>query len=202
MFLSWKEQPIVSPKAIKRFILYAKKTAFVVEHDFIMATYHADRVIVFEGRPSIDSTANAPQSLLTGMKLILSQLDIVDGVQPISAHGLTSCIPRETGTRWNPRETGTSWNSRETGYKELQVHSIILSYLDTKRAPTQSAFTVVTLASLEACTIARRIMTSEQNIHRIHSHQENVPHFGGMKHAWLYAPVSKRLRIFECEKTT
>ncbi|KAI3959297.1 hypothetical protein MKW98_018887 [Papaver atlanticum] len=41
-----------------------------------MATYLADRVIVFEGRPSIDSTANAPQSLLTGMNLFLSQLDI------------------------------------------------------------------------------------------------------------------------------
>ncbi|RZC47814.1 hypothetical protein C5167_040772 [Papaver somniferum] len=82
MFLSWKEQPIVSPKAIKRFILYAKKTAFVVEHDFIMATYHVGRVTVFEGRPSIDSTANAPQSLLTGMKLFLSQLDITFRCDP------------------------------------------------------------------------------------------------------------------------
>ncbi|XP_026450364.1 ABC transporter E family member 2-like [Papaver somniferum] len=70
------EQRIVASKVIKRFILHAKKTAFVVEHDFIMATYLADRVIVFEGRPSIDSTANAPQSLLTGMNLFLSQLDI------------------------------------------------------------------------------------------------------------------------------
>ncbi|KAI3855538.1 hypothetical protein MKX03_006576 [Papaver bracteatum] len=70
------EQRIVASKVIKRFILHAKKTAFVVEHDFIMATYLADRVIVFEGRPSINSTANAPQSLLTGMNLFLSQLDI------------------------------------------------------------------------------------------------------------------------------
>lgn len=42
-----------------RFILHAKKTAFVVEHDFIMATYLADRVIVFEGIPSIKTQANA-----------------------------------------------------------------------------------------------------------------------------------------------
>lgn len=41
-----------------RFILHAKKTGFVVEHDFIMATYLADRVIVFEGNPSVSSTAN------------------------------------------------------------------------------------------------------------------------------------------------
>lgn len=40
-----------------RFILHAKKTAFVVEHDFIMATYLADRVIVFEGVPSMKAEA-------------------------------------------------------------------------------------------------------------------------------------------------
>ena len=36
------EQRIIASKLIKRFILNAKKTAFVVEHDFIMATYLAD----------------------------------------------------------------------------------------------------------------------------------------------------------------
>lgn len=66
------EQRIVASKVIKRFILHAKKTAFVVEHDFIMATYLADRVIVYEGQASVDCTANAPQSLLTGMNLFLS----------------------------------------------------------------------------------------------------------------------------------
>ncbi|XP_045813730.1 ABC transporter E family member 2-like isoform X1 [Trifolium pratense] len=70
------EQRIVAAKVIKRFILHAKKTAFIVEHDFIMATYLADRVIVYEGQPSIDCTANCPQSLLTGMNLFLSHLDI------------------------------------------------------------------------------------------------------------------------------
>ncbi|KEH28590.1 putative iron-chelate-transporting ATPase [Medicago truncatula] len=70
------EQRIIAAKVIKRFILHAKKTAFVVEHDFIMATYLADRVIVYEGQPSIDCTANSPQSLLTGMNLFLSHLDI------------------------------------------------------------------------------------------------------------------------------
>lgn len=37
-----------------------------------MATYLADRVIVYEGKPSIDCIANSPQSLLTGMNLFLS----------------------------------------------------------------------------------------------------------------------------------
>ena len=66
------EQRIIASKVIKRFILHEKRTAFVVEHDFIMATYLADKVIVFEGRPSIECTATSPQSLLTGMNLFLS----------------------------------------------------------------------------------------------------------------------------------
>ncbi|PWA93009.1 ATP-binding cassette sub-family E member 1 [Artemisia annua] len=70
------EQRINASKVIRRFILHNKKTAFVVEHDFIMATYLADRVIVYEGTPSIDCVANAPQSLLTGMNLFLSHLAI------------------------------------------------------------------------------------------------------------------------------
>ena len=52
------EQRIIASKVIKRFVLHAKKTAFVIEHDFIMATYLADRVIVFEGKPAIAATAN------------------------------------------------------------------------------------------------------------------------------------------------
>jgi len=70
------EQRIVAAKVIKRFILHAKKTAFVVEHDFIMATYLADRVIVYEGTPSVDCIANRPETLLSGMNKFLKSLDI------------------------------------------------------------------------------------------------------------------------------
>lgn len=70
------EQRLVCAKVIKRFILHAKKTGFVVEHDFIMATYLADRVIVFEGVPSVKTKANTPQSLLAGMNKFLEQLKI------------------------------------------------------------------------------------------------------------------------------
>ena len=66
----------ITSVSIYRFILHAKKTAFVVEHDFIMATYLADRVIVFEGRPSVESYANAPQALLPGMNRFLELLAI------------------------------------------------------------------------------------------------------------------------------
>lgn len=70
------EQRIIAAKVIKRFILHAKKTAFVVEHDFIMATYLADRVVVYEGTPSLNATACTPQTLLSGMNRFLKSLDI------------------------------------------------------------------------------------------------------------------------------
>ncbi|CAL1688648.1 unnamed protein product [Lasius platythorax] len=70
------EQRLVAAKVIKRFILHAKKTGFVVEHDFIMATYLADRVIVFSGTPSLSTTAHSPQSLYNGMNRFLKLLGI------------------------------------------------------------------------------------------------------------------------------
>jgi ATP-binding cassette subfamily E protein 1 len=70
------EQRIVAARVIKRFIMHTKKTAFIVEHDFIMATYLADRVIVFDGKPSVDARANAPESLVTGCNRFLQSLDV------------------------------------------------------------------------------------------------------------------------------
>ena len=68
------EQRILASKIIKKFVMSTKRTAFIVEHDFvscpmyplstsadsdvqIMATYLADRVIVFDGKPAIEATA-------------------------------------------------------------------------------------------------------------------------------------------------
>ena len=70
------EQRLHAARVIKRYIRNCKKTAFVVEHDFIMATYLADRVIVFEGEPSQKTMATPPQSLLTGMNMFLKSLKI------------------------------------------------------------------------------------------------------------------------------
>ncbi|KAF5838284.1 P-loop containing nucleoside triphosphate hydrolase protein [Dunaliella salina] len=70
------EQRIMASKVLKRFIMHSKKTAFVVEHDFIMATYLADKVVVYEGQASVHATARSPQGLQTGMNLFLHNLDI------------------------------------------------------------------------------------------------------------------------------
>jgi len=78
------EQRINCAKVIKRFIMHSKKTAFVVEHDFIMATYLADRVVVYHGNPGIEATASAPQSLLTGMNMFLKSLQVTFRRDPVN----------------------------------------------------------------------------------------------------------------------
>lgn len=61
---------------MKRFIINNQKSAFIVEHDFIMATYLADQVIVYEGEPGVNCTANTPQGLVDGMNRFLNMLEI------------------------------------------------------------------------------------------------------------------------------
>ncbi|AQZ09237.1 RLI1 (YDR091C) [Zygosaccharomyces parabailii] len=70
------EQRIICSKVIRRFIMHNKKTAFIVEHDFIMATYLADRVIVFDGTPSKSAHAGTPESLVTGCNRFLKNLNV------------------------------------------------------------------------------------------------------------------------------
>ncbi|KNH04217.1 ATP-binding cassette sub-family E [Perkinsela sp. CCAP 1560/4] len=70
------EQRLNASRVIKRFILHSKKCAFIVEHDFIMATYLADKVIVYEGEPGKACTANSPQSMVDGMNQFLDQLGV------------------------------------------------------------------------------------------------------------------------------
>ena len=70
------EQRINVAKVIKHFIMYTKKTCFLVEHDIIMSSYLADKIILFEGKPSVECNARKPDNLLSGMNKFLCQLDI------------------------------------------------------------------------------------------------------------------------------
>ncbi|KAG5479395.1 hypothetical protein LSCM1_04655 [Leishmania martiniquensis] len=70
------DQRIIASRVIKRFILNSKRTAFIVEHDFIMATYLADKVIVYDGTPAVNCTARTPCGLLEGMNRFLKSLNI------------------------------------------------------------------------------------------------------------------------------
>jgi ATP-binding cassette subfamily E protein 1 len=66
------EQRVITARVLKRFVLNNQKTAFIVEHDFIMATYLADQVIVYEGEPGVKCRANTPQGLVEGPEQILA----------------------------------------------------------------------------------------------------------------------------------
>ena len=70
------EQRVLAAKVMKRWIIGSKKSAFIVEHDFIMATYLADKVICFEGIPAKDATCTSPESLISGMNKFLKMMDI------------------------------------------------------------------------------------------------------------------------------
>ena len=61
---------------MKRWIMISKSSAFIVEHDFIMATYLADKVIVFDGIPAKEAQCSTPESLVTGMNRFLKLMDI------------------------------------------------------------------------------------------------------------------------------
>jgi len=70
------EQRVLAAKVMKRWILSSKRSAFIVEHDFIMATYLADKVICFEGIPAKESVCTSPQSMVSGMNRFLKLMEI------------------------------------------------------------------------------------------------------------------------------
>jgi ATP-binding cassette subfamily E protein 1 len=71
------KQRIIAARVIKRFIIYSKKTAFVVEHDFIIAIYLINRVIIFDSQPSVNARANTPESLFIDCNKFLQNLNII-----------------------------------------------------------------------------------------------------------------------------
>ena len=66
----------------------SKRCAFIVEHDFIMATYLADKVICFSGIPAKESMCTSPESLISGMNKFLQMMEITFRRDP---------------TNWRPR---------------------------------------------------------------------------------------------------
>lgn len=70
------DQRIIISKVLKRFITSQKRSAFIVEHDMIMATYVADRMMVFEGTPGVECRVNAPKGVIDGMNMFLKSLDV------------------------------------------------------------------------------------------------------------------------------
>lgn len=70
------EQRVRASKVMKRWIINSKRSGFIVEHDFIMATYLADKVIVFDGIPAKEAYCTSPEGLVSGMNRFLKLMDI------------------------------------------------------------------------------------------------------------------------------
>ena len=71
------EQRIIAAKVIRRWVVSnMQKTAFIIEHDFVMASALSDRVIVYDGEPGIECTAKSPMGLVDGFNVFLKQLDV------------------------------------------------------------------------------------------------------------------------------
>ena len=79
------EQRIIAAKVMKRWVVnHLGRTIFLVEHDFVMASAMADRVIVYEGQPGVEATACAPTSLAEGFNRFLKNLDVTFRKDPIN----------------------------------------------------------------------------------------------------------------------
>jgi len=71
------EQRIIAAKVIKRWVSnHLGKTAFVIEHDFVMAAALSDRVIVYSGTPGVECRASAPNAVVEGFNTFLEQLQV------------------------------------------------------------------------------------------------------------------------------
>jgi ATP-binding cassette subfamily E protein 1 len=70
------EQRVIASRVMKRWIMSSKRAAFVVEHDFIMATYLADKVILFDGEPAKETYCTSPETMVSGMNKFLKLMDI------------------------------------------------------------------------------------------------------------------------------
>lgn len=63
-------------RLFKRFAINKQKPLFIVEHDLVMATYLADKIILFEGEPSLKSRSTRPLDVNTAMNRFLKGLNI------------------------------------------------------------------------------------------------------------------------------
>mmetsp|Transcript_43610 Transcript_43610/g.68279 ORF Transcript_43610/g.68279 Transcript_43610/m.68279 type:complete len:372 (+) Transcript_43610:147-1262(+) len=70
------EQRIEISKVLKNFSKHYCRSVLIVEHDFTMAAYLADRVVLFSGKPGKKCTAKRPMVVNNGFNLFLEELGI------------------------------------------------------------------------------------------------------------------------------
>merc|ERR1719245_2866861 len=79
------EQRIIVAKVIKRWIIsHLGRTCYVIEHDMLMMSALADRMILFSGTPGVEATAHAPTSVVDGFNGFLKLLDVTFRRDPVN----------------------------------------------------------------------------------------------------------------------
>ncbi|MHC1631341.1 MAG: ribosome biogenesis/translation initiation ATPase RLI [Methanotrichaceae archaeon] len=70
------EQRMITAKVIRRFAESTERAVLVVDHDIYLIDLLAERLVVFEGKPSKNGTAHPPYEMRTGMNRFLSEIGI------------------------------------------------------------------------------------------------------------------------------
>ncbi len=63
-------------KMLKNFMTLKNKSAFIIDHDLVFMDYLSDKLLVFDGKPSLHGIANPPSSMRNGMNFFLKNLNI------------------------------------------------------------------------------------------------------------------------------
>lgn len=74
-FLDIEDRLKVS-KLLKNFVEMKGKSTFIIDHDLVFMDYLSDRLLVFDGEPSIHGKANTPTTMRQGMNHFLGGLNI------------------------------------------------------------------------------------------------------------------------------
>jgi len=79
------EQRVVAAKVMKRWVVnHLGKTLLLVEHDFVMASAMADRIVVYEGSPGVSCTARSAVGVVEGFNRFLRSMDVTFRREPPS----------------------------------------------------------------------------------------------------------------------
>merc|ERR1711972_510123 len=71
------EQRVIVTKVIKRWVVsHLGRTCYVIEHDTLMMSALADRMVLFSGEPGVAATAHSPSSVGDGFNDFLKSLDV------------------------------------------------------------------------------------------------------------------------------
>jgi len=71
------EQRVVIAKVIRRWIIsHLNRSCFVIEHDTLMLSAMADRMILFTGQPGVEACASKPRSVNDAFNIFLERLNV------------------------------------------------------------------------------------------------------------------------------